>query len=78
MHRLMHLWRAGEQVRVDDYVDAWGLQRSAPFGQILQSLIELAVAGSEERAMLEAISNHIASRGDVRAPRQQPLPLGGM
>ena len=78
VHRLMHLWRAGDQARVDDYVDAWGLQRSVLFSQILQALIELATTGSEERAILEAISNHIASRGDMRAPRQQPLPLGGM
>ena len=74
----MHLWRVGDQVRVDDYVDAWGLQRSTLFGQILQALIELATTGSEERAILEAISNHVASRGDVRSPRQRPLPLRGM
>ena len=78
VHRLMHLWRAGDQSKVDDYADAWGLQRNALFGQILQALIELAPSGSEERAILEAISNHVASRGDVRAPRQRPLPLGGM
>ena len=78
VHRLMHLWRAGDQARVDDYADGWGLQRSALFGQILQALIELAASGSEERAILEAISNHVASRGDVRAPRQRPLALGGM
>ena len=78
VHRLMHLWRAGDQTKVDDYVDARGLQRSALFNQILQALIELAVAGSEERAILEAISNHVASRGDVRAPRQRPLALGGI
>ena len=78
VHRLMHLWRAGDQSKVDDYADAWGLQRNALFGQILQALIELAASGSEERAILEAISNHVASRGDVRAPRQRPLPLGGL
>ena len=78
VHRLMHLWRAGDQAKVDDYVDARGLQSSALFSQILQALIELAASGSEERAILEAISNHVASRGDVRAPRQRPLPLGGV
>ena len=78
VHRLMHLWRAGDQSKVDDYADAWGLHRSALFGQILQALIELAASGSEERAIMEAISNHVASRGDVRSPRQRPLPLGGM
>ena len=76
VHRLMHLWRAGDQSKVDDYLDTHGLQRSALFGQILQALIELAEAGSDERAVLEAISNHAASRGDVRAPRQQRLLLG--
>ena len=77
VHQLMRLWSAGDQAKVDDYVDARGLQRSALFNQILQALIELAGAGSEERAIVEAISNHVASRGDVRAPRQRPLPLGG-
>ena len=76
VHKLMHLWRAGDQVKVDDYLDTRGLQRNALFNQILQALIELAGAGSDERAVLEAISNHSASRGDVRAPRQRRL-LGG-
>ena len=76
VHKLMHLWRAGDQSKVNDYLDTRGLQRSALFGQILQALIELAEAGSDERAVLEAISNHAASRGDVRAPRQQRLLLG--
>ena len=76
VHKLMHLWRAGDQVKVDDYLDTRGLQRNALFNQILQALIELAEAGSDERSVLEAISNHAASRGDVRAPRQQRLLLG--
>ena len=77
VHRLMHLWRAGDQSKVDDYLDTRGLQRSALFNQILQALIELAEAGSDERAVLEALSNHVASRGDVRAPRQRRLQLEG-
>ena len=79
VHRLMRLWRAGDQAKVDGYLDTQGLQHSALFGQVLQALIELADEGSEERAILEAISNHTASRGDVRVPRQRPLPspLGG-
>ena len=73
VHKLMHLWRAGDQSKVDDYLDTRGLQRSVLFGQILQALIELAEAGSDERSILEALSNHIASRGDVRAPRQRAM-----
>ena len=76
VHKLMQLWRAGDQVRVNDYLDARGLQRNALFHQILQALIELAAAGSDERAILEALSNHATAHGDVRAPRHRQLQLG--
>ena len=77
VHRLMHLWRAGDQAKVDGYLDTQGLQHNVLFGQVLQTLIELADEGSDERAILEAISNHAAAHGDVRAPRQGRLQLGG-
>ena len=73
VHKLMHLWRAGDQVKVDDYLDTRGLQRNALFNQILQALIELAAAGSDERSILEALSNHLAARGGVQAQRQRQL-----
>ena len=76
VHKLMHLWRAGDQVKVDDYLDTRGLQSNALFNQILQALIELAEAGSEERAILEALSNHAAARSGVQDPRQRRLQLG--
>ena len=76
VHKLMHLWRAGDQVKVDGYLDARGLQRNALFNQVLQALIELAGAGSDERSILEALSNHAAARGDVGAPRQRTFQLG--
>lgn len=69
-HRLMHLWRAGDEAKVDDYLDTYGLKRNALFAQLLQALIELAPAASEERSILESLSNHIASRGGISAPRQ--------
>ena len=73
VHKLMHLWRAGDQAKVDDYLDTRGLQRNALFNQILQALIELADAASDERSLLEALSNHVAARGDTGAPRQADL-----
>ena len=76
VHKLMHLWRVGDQVKVDDYLDSRGLHRNALFNQILQALIELAEAASDERSILEALSNHAASRGEVRTPRQRQLQLG--
>ena len=35
VHKLMHLWRTGDQVKVADYLDTRGLQRNALFNQIL-------------------------------------------
>ena len=78
VHKLMHLWRAGDQVRVNEYLDSRGLQRNALFHQLLQALIELATAGSDERAILEALSNHAAAHGDVHAPRERQLQMGGI
>jgi putative DNA methylase len=74
VHRLMHLWKAGDVVKVDDYLDDRALRRNALFQQLLQALIELAPAGSEERAMLESISNHIAGRGIDTELKQIPIP----
>ena len=72
-HRLMHLWRAGDEVKVNDYLDTCGLKRNALFVQLLQALIELAPAGSEERAILESLSNHIATHGGIVPARQAEL-----
>lgn len=63
VHRLMHLWKAGDVAKVDDYLDRRGLRRNHLFHQLLQALIELAKPGSEERSLLESISNHVAARG---------------
>jgi len=69
VHRLMHLWRAGDVTKVDAYLDARGLRRSPLFHQLLQALIELAPANSEERSLLESISNHMGD-DDYRGQEQ--------
>ena len=74
-HRLMHLWRAGDEARVNSYIDDNGLARHALFARLLQALIELAPAGSEERAILESLSNHTAARAGIVPPRQTVLGL---
>ena len=73
VHRLMHLWRAGDLIRVDEYLDARGLRRNALFHQLLQALIELAPAATEERSLLESISNHIAARPASADDRQADM-----
>ena len=73
VHKLMHLWKTGEQSRVDGYLESQGLWRHDLFARVVQALIELAEAGSEERSLLESIQNHIRTRGGVQVPRQGVL-----
>jgi len=74
VHRLMHLWRAGDVVKVDEYLDEHGLRRNELFKRLLQSLIELSPEGSDERTLLEALSNHLQGKG--AAVPKVPLPFG--
>ena len=67
---MMHLWRAGDVHKVDEYLDENGLRRQELFKRLLQSLIELSPRGSEERSLLESISNHIGARGAVKDEKQ--------
>ena len=73
LHRLMRLWKTGEQNRVDAYLENRGLWRHELFARVVQALIELAEAGSEERAILEYIQNHLAAQGAAPAPRQEAM-----
>lgn len=63
VHRLMHLWKTGDLSKVDDYIDGNGLRRQELFKRLLQSLIELSPHGTEERSLMESISNHLGARG---------------
>ena len=73
VHRTMQLWKAGEQSRVDAYLEARGLWRHELFARLIQALIELAANGSEERAMLESIQNHLRAGGGPPAPQANLL-----
>ena len=72
----MQLWRGGDQSKVNGYIDERGLQHNALFAQILQALIELADAGSDERSILEALSNHVKARDHVSPTRQGQFSFG--
>lgn len=72
-HRLMLLWKDGEQSRVDQYIDDRGLRKSEVFKQVLQALIELSPAGTEERSYLEKAMNHIRARGEAADVTQRSL-----
>jgi len=75
IHRLMHLWRAGDVHKVDEYLDEHGLRRHELFKRLLQSIIELSEAGGEERSLLESLSNHLGIKGAVKEDRQTALGL---
>ena len=75
IHRLMHLWRSGDVTKVDEYLDDNGLRRQELFKRLLQSLIELSPAGSDERTLLESLSNHVQAKGATREDRQQRINL---
>ncbi len=62
-HRLMHLWKAGHLAKVDECLDSNGLRRQELFKRLFQSLIELSPHASEERSVLESLSNHVQAEG---------------
>ena len=72
-HKLMQLWREGELGKVNGYLRDRGLQRSILFQQIIQALIELSEGDTDERAVLEAISNHLREQEGLRRPGQRLL-----
>jgi len=65
IHHLMHLWRAGDETKVNNYIDQYGLWNNATFHHLLQAIIELAKEGDEERTLLESISNHLMAKGSA-------------
>lgn len=74
VHRLMQLWKTGEQGRVDRFLADRGLWRHELFARVVQAVIELAAEGSEERSVLESIQNHLQGRGAAAAgPSQRTL-----
>ena len=71
VHRMMHLWKAGDLHKVDEYLDQHALRRNELFKRVVQSLIELST--NSERSLLESISNHIGAKG-ARPVETMPLP----
>lgn len=77
IHRVMHLWKEGDQQKVDEYLDQHALRRNELFKRVVQSLIELAREQKQDQEcrLLESISNHIGAKGAVR-DRGPELPFG--
>lgn len=77
VHRLMHLWRAGDVHKVDAYLEDNGLRRQELFNRLVQSMIELSTVGSEERSLLESLSNHVQAKGATSDGAQKGLTFSG-
>ncbi|MDE0441670.1 MAG: DUF1156 domain-containing protein [Gammaproteobacteria bacterium] len=75
LHRLMRLWKGGDQGAVNRYLEHHGFWHRELFAHVVQAVIELAEAGSEERTILESIQNHLRSAGPV-VDKQPQLPYG--
>lgn len=73
VHKLMQLWRAGDEAKVDEYLDRQGLWRDELFHKLLQALTELADHGSDERSILESVASHIVARAGIGMPAQARL-----
>ena len=71
MHKVMQLWKTGEQRQVDTYLGRRGLWRHELFARVVQAVIELAKEGSEERAVLESCQNHLQSVRPVTSTSPQ-------
>ena len=75
LHRLMKLWREGDQAKVDAYIEHSAAVRDKVFAHLVQAIIELARRDgkTDEATLLESISNHLRSRSGISAPRQANL-----
>ena len=63
VHKLMQLWKTGEQAQVDSYLEERGLWKHDLFAAVVQAVLELAEHGSEERSLLESVQNHLRGAG---------------
>ncbi len=69
LHKLMQLWKTGEQSRVDSYLGARGLWDNSLFERVVQAVLDQAPPGSDERSLLEWVQKHLGAKGGRRAPR---------
>ena len=79
LHRMMRLWKEGDQGKVDAYIASTGVAESELFGRVLQAVIEMAEPDSDERSLLESIQNHVpafrAAAPAPSGPQQARLPF---
>jgi len=55
LHRLMHLWGAGNLDALNTYAAEKGLRHNDLFWEVAQAILEMAAPKSRERTTLEAV-----------------------
>ena len=73
IHKLMQLWKTGEQAQVDAYLEERGLWKHELFASVIQAVLELADRGSDERGLLESVQNHLRGGGQLVSSQQRFL-----
>ena len=73
LHRLMHLWAAGNLDDLNNYAAERGLSQNELFWSIAQAILEMANAGDRERTLLEALVAW--GRGQKAASVVESVPL---
>ncbi len=77
VHKVMQLWQTGERSKVDAYLERKGLWRHDLFARVVQAMIELAGEGTDERALLESIQNHLRQERSRGAGREAAVASQG-
>lgn len=69
LHRLMHLWGAGNLDALNDYAAEKGLRHNDLFWEVAQAVLEMADPKSRERTLLEAV----VAWGRGKVPGAEPV-----
>ncbi len=78
LHRLMHLWEAGDLDHLNAYVTEKGLRENELFWAVAQAILEMAKPGSRERTLIEALVAWGRGKASANGARQERLPGTGV
>ncbi|NMB74979.1 MAG: DUF1156 domain-containing protein [Myxococcales bacterium] len=77
LHRMMHLWSAGDTNRLKDYADEQGLKQNELFWTVAQAVLETSDPKSRERTLLEALVAWGRGKEARSTKPAQPTLFGG-
>lgn len=75
LHKLMQLWKAGQQGACDALLETYGLRGGDRFAQLAQAVVELSGSGSEERSLCESLTTYLRKPGTGGGGLPRAVPL---